>query len=105
VEAAPEMIQKLKAAMGQLNTFMAGQGLECAPEAAANLKGDEARAAFIHHFKEVQRLKNGLSQYTDLSEEQAATIEGILPKEQLLLAKNILSLALRILTQFFCLRS
>jgi type I restriction enzyme R subunit len=84
VEAAPEMIQKLEAAMGKLNTFMAGQGLECAPEAAANLKGDEARAAFIHHFKEVQRFKNDLSQYTDLSEEQAAAIEGILPREQLL---------------------
>jgi hypothetical protein len=34
-----------------------------------NLKGDDARSAFINHFKEVQRLKTQLDQYTDLTEE------------------------------------
>jgi type I restriction enzyme, R subunit len=54
------------------------------PGGRPNLKGDEARSAFINHFKEVQRLKTQLDQYTDLSAENAATIEQILPKENLL---------------------
>jgi hypothetical protein len=49
----------------------------------ANLKGDEARAAFITHFKEVQRLKTQLDQYTDLTEDNKATIEQVLPEENL----------------------
>jgi type I restriction enzyme R subunit len=48
---------------------MKSQGLACTPSAVANLKGDAARAAFINHFKEVQRLKTQLDQYTDLTEE------------------------------------
>ena len=81
VDKAPVVIEKLEAAVQKLNRFMQSQGLDCAPEAVPNLKGDEARAAFINHFKEVQRLKTQLDQYTDLTEEDAATIEQILPKE------------------------
>jgi type I restriction enzyme R subunit len=60
---------------------MQTQGLPCTPEAVPQLKGDEARAAFIGHFKEVQRLKTQLDQYTDLTPDNAAAIEHILPKE------------------------
>lgn len=84
VDKAPVVIQKLDAAVQKLDGFMKSQGLDCAAEAVPNLKGDDARAAFINHFKEVQRLKTQLDQYTDLSEENAATIEKILPKEDLL---------------------
>jgi len=49
-----------------------------------NLKGDAARAAFIERFKEVQRLKTQLDQYTDLTNKNAAAIEQIMPKENLL---------------------
>ena len=52
-------------------------------EAVPNLKGDAARAAFINHFKEVQRLKTQLDEYTDLTGEDAAAIEQILPEENL----------------------
>jgi type I restriction enzyme R subunit len=48
----------------------------------ANLKGDAAKAAFINHFKEVQRLKTQLDQYTDLTAENKAEIEKVLPEEQ-----------------------
>jgi type I restriction enzyme R subunit len=48
-----------------------------------SLKGDEARAAFIQNFKEVQRLKTQLDQYTDLTADNAAAIEHILPAEHL----------------------
>ena len=84
VDKAPVVIQKLEAAVQKLDGFMQSQGLNFAPEAVPNLKGDDARAAFINHFKEVQRLKTQLDQYTDLTEDNAAAIEDILPKEDLL---------------------
>ncbi|AOU99182.1 DEAD/DEAH box helicase [Acidihalobacter yilgarnensis] len=84
VDKAPVVIEKLDAAVQKLDDFMQSQGLATAPEAVPNLKGDEARAAFINHFKEVQRLKTQLDQYTDLTDDNAATIEHILPKENLL---------------------
>ena len=62
---------------------MKSQDLDCAPEAVPNLKGDEARAAFINYFKEVQRLKTQLDQYTDLTGENEEAIEHILPEENL----------------------
>lgn len=84
VDKAPVVIEKLHGAVLKMEAFMESQGLNCTPEAVPNLKGDEARAAFISHFKEVQRLKTQLDQYTDLSEDNAATIEQLLPKENLL---------------------
>lgn len=63
---------------------MKSQGLSCAPESVPNLKGDDARAAFIERFKEVQRLKIQLDQYTDLTVDNTAAIEQILPAENLL---------------------
>jgi type I restriction enzyme R subunit len=63
---------------------MKSQGLDCAPEAVPSLKGDAARAAFIEHFKEVQRLKTQLDQYTDLTPENATVIEQVLPRDSLL---------------------
>jgi type I restriction enzyme R subunit len=81
VDKAPVVIEKLQTAVQKLDDFMRSQGLACAPEAVHNLKGDEARAAFIGHFKEVQRLKTQLDQYTDLTEDNAAAIEHILPRE------------------------
>jgi type I restriction enzyme R subunit len=84
VDKAPVVIEKLQVAVQELDAFMKSQGLCCAPNAVPNLKGDEARAAFINHFKEVQRLKTQLDQYTDLSDDNAATIEQIMPRENLL---------------------
>ncbi|WP_160037748.1 type I restriction endonuclease subunit R [Pseudomonas sp. S49] len=84
VDKAPVVIEKLQAAVQKLDDFMRSQGLACAPEDVHNLKGDDARAAFIGRFKEVQRLKTQLDQYTDLTADNAATIEQILPKESLL---------------------
>jgi type I restriction enzyme R subunit len=83
VDKAPVVIEKLADAVGKLGEFMKTQGLDCAPESVPNLKGDEARVAFIQHFKEVQRLKTQLDQYTDLTPEDAGAIGRILPPEQL----------------------
>ncbi|MCC5841822.1 MAG: DEAD/DEAH box helicase family protein [Opitutales bacterium] len=84
VDKAPVVVGKLQEAMQRLDDFMKSQGLDTAPEAVPNLKGDAARAAFINLFKEVQRLKTQLDQYTDLTGEDAAAIEQILPKADLL---------------------
>lgn len=83
VEKAPVVIEKLEAAMQKLDSFMKSQGLDCTPSAVANLKGDAAKTVFIERFKEVQRLKTQLDQYTDLTEENKATIGQVLPEENL----------------------
>ena len=83
VDKAPVVIAKLQAAVQKLDAFMSSQGLTSRPEEVPNLKGDEARAAFINHFKEIQRLKTQLDQYTDLSAADAAAIEHILPGDDL----------------------
>ncbi|MBK6420391.1 MAG: type I restriction endonuclease subunit R [Ignavibacteria bacterium] len=81
VDKAPVVIEKLEIAVKKLDDFMKSQGLPTTPDAVPNLKGDAARVAFIGHFKEVQRLKTQLDQYTDLTAENSLTIEKILPEE------------------------
>jgi type I restriction enzyme R subunit len=83
VDKAPVVIQKLETAVQKLDGFMKSQGLDCTPSAVANLKGDAAKAAFITHFKEVQRFKTQLDQYTDLTQENKASIDAVLPEENL----------------------
>ncbi|HTV46988.1 MAG TPA: type I restriction endonuclease subunit R [Phycisphaerae bacterium] len=83
VDKAPVVIEKLKCAKDDLQKFMKSQGLPGKPEDVANLKGDDARAAFIEHFKKVQKLQTQLDQYTDLTPEQEKTISQILPKDEL----------------------
>jgi type I restriction enzyme R subunit len=62
---------------------MKSHGLTCAAEDVPNLRGDDARVQFIKCFKEVQRLKTQLDQYTDLTAEDKVTIDQILPKDEL----------------------
>jgi type I restriction enzyme, R subunit len=83
VDKAPKVIEKFKAQVRMLNDFMESQGLEAKPDAVSNLKGDDARVAFIKQFKEVQRLQTQLDQYTDLTEQEKQIIEQVLPKDQL----------------------
>jgi type I restriction enzyme R subunit len=81
VEPAPVVAEKLAKAVGELRHFMQAQGLECLPEEVINLRGDEARAGFINHFKEVQRLRTQLDQYTDLDEQTRNKVEELLPRD------------------------
>lgn len=89
VDAAPKVIQKYKEAVTNLNEFMTAKGLDCSPSEVPNLKGDEARAGFINAFKEVQRYKTQLDQYTDLEETQTETIEDLLPTNDLRSFKSV----------------
>ncbi len=83
VESAPKIVEKFKAALGKLDDFLRSQDLEPVPQSVPALRGDEARAAFIECFREVQRLKTQLDQYTDLPPETEAAIEQLLPTDQL----------------------
>jgi type I restriction enzyme R subunit len=83
VDPAPVVISKLEKAASILDKFMASQGLRSAPEEVPNLKGDEARGQFINLFKEVQRLKTQLDQYIELTPEDIARTNKILPADQL----------------------
>jgi len=83
VDPAPVVIDKYHEAVSKLGDFMKEQNLTNEPAEVYNLKGDAARIAFVKNFKEVQRLKTQLDQYTDLNEEQQQAIESILPKETL----------------------
>jgi len=83
VDKAPAVIEKLQEAKDALQSFMHSQGLSGEPEDIANLKGDEARVAFVEAFKKVQKLQTQLEQYTDLTPEQTAAIQTILPKDEL----------------------
>ena len=83
VDPAPVMIDKYKEAVEKLGLFMQEHDLVNEPQEVYNLKGDAARISFVQNFKEVQRLKTQLDQYTDLDEEQKAKIKAILPDDTL----------------------
>ena len=83
VDEAKVVIEKLDTAITKLQDFMQSQGLTYAPAEVNNLKGDEARGQFINLFKEVQRLKTQLDQYTDLSEAQSASIQAVISEDTL----------------------
>lgn len=83
VDSAPKVIEKFQDAVQKLSEYMQSQGLECQAETVYSLQGDEARAGFINCFKEVQRYRTQLEQYTDINEQEKAKIEELLPEETL----------------------
>ena len=83
VEKAPVVIENFAQAVADLVEFMQSQGLEAKPDQVNKLMGDDARAQFIKRFREVQRLKTELDQYTDLTDDQREQIEQVLPQDDL----------------------
>ena len=83
VDPAPVVIDQYQKAVKALGDFMEEHNLVNEPQEVYNLRGDAAKIAFVKNFKEVQRLKTQLDQYTDLDEGQQETIEAILPKDNL----------------------
>jgi type I restriction enzyme R subunit len=84
VDPAPVVISKYREAVQKLGIFMNEHNLVCEPQEVYGLQGDAARITFVKNFKEVQKLKTQLDQYTDINEEQQRQIEAIMPKETLL---------------------
>lgn len=83
VDPAPKVVEDFKKKVDALQSFMESKGLSCDPSDVHNLKGDVAKAEFINHFKEVQKLKTQLEQYTDLDEDSKNAIEQKLPTDTL----------------------
>jgi type I restriction enzyme R subunit len=91
VDPAPKVIEKYEKAVAAMAQYLSGgdagtdvdSNRVCEPEAVYNLKGDAARIEFIKRFKEVQRLKTQLDQYTDLDESQKQKINTLLPEDNL----------------------
>lgn len=83
VDPATKVIEQYEMAVAAMDKWMEAKNLVNEPQEVYNIKGDAARVEFINRFKEVQRLKTQLDQYTDLNETQKATIENLLPEEQL----------------------
>lgn len=83
VDPAPKVISEYERAVQAMDQFMQNNNLVAEPQEVYNIKGDSAKIEFINRFKEVQRLKTQLDQYTDLSEEQKSLIETVLPEDKL----------------------
>ena len=83
VDTADKVIQKYETAVSNMSKWMQNKNLETTPEDVYNIKGDAARAEFINHFKEVQKLKTQLDQYTEMDENQQDEIETLLPEDML----------------------
>ena len=81
VDPAPKVIKRLEEAVNNLKQFMSLHDLEYKPEEVDNIKGDIARCEFINRYKEIQRLKTQLNQYTELKEEEKEEIENLLPND------------------------
>jgi type I restriction enzyme, R subunit len=83
VDAAPKVIEKYQESVKAMEKWMESKNMVPEPQEVYNIKGDAARVEFINRFKEVQRLKTQLDQYTDLNEDQKAKIDELMPEEQL----------------------
>ncbi|TAF95878.1 MAG: type I restriction endonuclease subunit R [Cytophagia bacterium] len=83
VDPAPKVIEQYHEAVKAMEKWMEAKNMVAEPQEVYNIKGDAARVEFINRFKEVQRLKTQLDQYTDLNEEQKATIDVLMPEDQL----------------------
>ena len=81
VDPAPVVVEELCTAVNELKLFMQSHELEFKPEEVVNLRGDIAKSEFINRFKEIQRYKTRLEQYTELEKEDAEKIEELLPED------------------------
>jgi type I restriction enzyme R subunit len=81
VPPAAVVIKDYEKAISDLDTFMQSKGLACKPSELSNLVGTIAKTTFIEKFKEVQKLKNQLDQYTDLTPQNEEAIEKLLPSD------------------------
>lgn len=80
VEDAPTMVKKFNVAVKALADFMESHELPLDASEVANLKGDTARIQFLTQFKEIQRIKTQLDQYTDLTPKHKTEIESAMPE-------------------------
>lgn len=83
VEPVENMVRKYKYSIEMLQDFMNASELPCKASEVQNLHGDTAKSAFVAYFKEVQRCKMQLDQYTDMDDSQKAIVESLMPENDL----------------------
>jgi type I restriction enzyme R subunit len=83
VDPASTVLEEYAQAVAAIEKFMTQNNVVAEPQGVYSLKGDTARIEFVNRFKEVQRLKTQLDQYTDLDQEQKERINAILPEDDL----------------------
>ena len=83
VDPASTVLEKYERAVAAIEKFMTQNNVVAEPRGAYSIKGDTARIEFVNRFKEVQRLRTELDQYTDLDQEQKEKINAILPEDDL----------------------
>jgi type I restriction enzyme R subunit len=83
VDPASKVLEKYTQAVAAIEKFMTQNDVVAEPQGVYSLRGDTARIEFVNRFKEVQRLKTQLDQYTDLDQEQKEKINAILPEDDL----------------------
>ena len=83
VEPAEKVIEKYRGAIDNLRDFMRGQDVDFSAEGVNNLQGDAARIEFVNLFKEVQRCKTKIDQYTDIPAEEHTIIDNLLTPAEL----------------------
>lgn len=87
VEPAKNILQKYEEKVQDLKNLMSWNE-EINTDDVANLNTDGEKVAFIQAFKEVQRLKTQLSQYTDLTEDDKEKIESLIGDNDLCLLRG-----------------
>lgn len=88
VEPAAKILDDFKSSVKELKCLMNWQD-EIKTDDVLNLATDNDKATFINAFKEVQRLKTQLSQYTDLTEEQKQDIEQLVSEKDMELLRGV----------------
>lgn len=83
VDPAPKVIEQFEQAVKAMGSFMEDSNLVNEPQEVYNLRGDTSKIEFVTRFKEVQRLKTQLDQYTDLTEDQKQKINTLMPEDKL----------------------
>ena len=87
VEPAKNILQKYEEKVQDLKKLMSWNE-EINTDDIANLNTDGEKVAFIQAFKEVQRLKTQLSQYTDLTDDDKQKIESLIDDNDLCLLRG-----------------
>lgn len=83
VRPADKVIDDYEKAVEKVKNFMEGHGLDFNPAEVCNIKGDNAKIEFVNLFKDVQRLKTQLEQYTDLTEDNISRINEIISEDDI----------------------
>lgn len=83
VEPVENIIQKYKASVEFLRDFMNERELPFKASEIQNLRGGAQKSDFVNRFKEVQRYKTQLDQYSNIDDAEKSIIDSLLNENEL----------------------